>query len=421
MGVNRTMRELSFGELVNSSAQAPPIRESELAGIGSELSFSDIVCASRAPGSIRESDFVRHFCAKQVLHISQGDRSRFEHLLPWQRINEILSLNLLDRQRLRITRDGRDIPPALYRNDGSERDAVISIKLHDLIKQNASVVMNGVHYLSSPILRLALQMERALDSKLNVNGYMTFGKGGAFAIHYDPHDVLVLQVYGTKHWFIYQDPEPNPTEYEKARAKNPKDRPVAFDLILEAGDVLYVPRGFYHRAAVTDTDSVHLTFGIVPARGLDFIDWMRSKFQQEAFFREDIMTVRGPDAVAEQESSLKSHLCEIINSASLSDYLDEWRKDRRPIDQFRVGPREDFHDHTVLAPLLRYRDAWRDSETKKGAEPLPAAEAILDFLLDEQFATLGQVKGKLGSKFDEDTIIASLGELVDESWIEIVR
>lgn len=420
MGVNRTMRELSFGELVNSSVQAPPIHESQFDGLGRELTFADIVSPD-GPDSIPESAFVKHFCAKQVLHIAQNDRARFEHLLSWQRINEILSLNLLDRDRLRITRDGRDIPPSLYREEDAERDPVVSSKLHELLKQNASVVMNGAQFLSPGVLRIARQMEMALNQKVNVNGYMTFGPGGAFAVHYDPHDVLVLQVYGTKHWFIYEDPEPSPTLYEKARAKKPEDRPVAFETILQPGDALYVPRGFYHRAAVTDTNSVHLTFGMMAPRGLDFVDWVRSELQKEVMFREDILTLRGPEAVAQQEQALKARLCEIINGAPLCDYLDSWQRSRKPFNQFRVGPREELHEHTLLAPLLRYRGAWRRSVEKKGAEPAPAAEAILDVLLEEQFATVGQVKGKLGSKFDEDTIVATLGDLIDESWIEIVR
>jgi len=418
MGVNRTMRELPFGELVGSSALTPSIAESKR---GRELSFAEIIGASDDGNSIRETDFVRHFCAKHPLHIIQDDRARFEYLLSWRRLNELLSLNLLDRQRLRITRDGRDVPPAFYRAENSDRDPVISSKLHDLIKQNASIVVNGAQYLSPPILRLALQMEMALNQKLNVNAYMTFGAGGAFAIHYDPHDVLVLQVYGTKHWFVYENSEPSPTKYEKATAKNPKDLPVAFETILQAGDALYIPRGFYHRAAVTDTNSVHLTFGINAPKGVDFVDAIRDEIQKDVLFREDILTLRGPNALAEQERALKARLCEMINAAPLSDYLDEWQKSRKPINQFRVGPREQLHDDTMLSPLLRYPGAWRHSVEKKGASPEPAAEAILDFLVHERIATVGQIKVKFADIFPDDAILANLGELIDGSWIEVAR
>ena len=388
------MRELSFGELVNSPGGA---------------------------NSVEQSELIKHFCAKEILHLAQDDRTRFEHLLSWDRINEILSLNLLDRKRLRVTRDGRDIPPALYRNEESERDPVIASKLHDLLRQNASVVMNGAQFLSPPVQRMALQIENALNQKVNVNGYMTFGKGGAFAVHYDPHDVLVMQVYGTKHWFIYDEPEPFPTDEEKKKAKKPGPKNVVFETILQAGDALYVPRGTYHRAEVTDTDSVHLTFGIHTPKGRDFFDWIRSELMTDVLFREDILTIRGPDAVAQQERALKARLCEVINNASLSDYLDTFQKSRKPVDRFQVGPGKALDDRAVIAPLLRYREAWEQSLKKKGQEPSAAGQKILDLLLEKQFSTVADLKSELDGDLDQDTLDSTLAQLVNDCWVEVVR
>lgn len=385
-----------------------------------EVSFSELVNSPGGSNSIEQSEFVKHFCAKEVLHIAQDNRDRFEHLLSWDRINEILSLNLLDRKRLRITRDGRDIPPALYRNEESERDPVIASKLRDLLKQNASVVMNGVQFLSPPVQRMALQIENALDQKVNVNGYMTFGCGGAFAVHYDPHDVLVMQVYGTKHWFIYDEPEASPTDEEKKKAKKPGPKNVVFETVLQPGDALYVPRGTYHRAEVTDTDSVHLTFGIHTAKGRDFFDWIRSDLMTDVIFREDILTIRGPEALAEQERALKARLCEVINEASLSEYLGKFQRTRRPVDRFQLGPAADIDDSAVLAPLLRYAEAWEQSVRKKGQEPSPVGQRILHLLLEKQLATVAEVKSELDGGPDGDTLNSTIAQLVDDGWIEVV-
>ena len=82
-----------------------------------------------------------------------------------------------------------------------------------MLKQNASVALNAVQYYCPPVRRLATQMEIALGQRLNVNAYMTFGPGGAFAMHYNSHDVFVLQVHGSKHWFIYDQPAASPIDY----------------------------------------------------------------------------------------------------------------------------------------------------------------------------------------------------------------
>ena len=282
------MGELPFGGLVNSSAT--PLSSAGSSTPHRELSFAEIICPEGGP--IEESEFVKRFCDKQMLHIAHDDRKRFEYLLSWQTINDLLSQNLLSQKLLRVAREGRDLPPSLYRKDDGDIDAVDLRKLHDLLKQNASVALNGVQYYCPPVRRLATQMEIALGQRLNVNAYMTFGPGGAFAMHYDLHDVVVLQVHGSKHWFIYDEPAPSPIDYVKQ--VRPEPREVVFETVLQQGDVLYVPRGTYHRAAVTDTDSVHLTFGIQTYRGLKFLEWLLKEGEKEEIFREDILTLSGP-------------------------------------------------------------------------------------------------------------------------------
>jgi len=409
------MGKVSVGEMVNSGAtpvQTPGFLEPER-----EITFAEIVCPEGLP--IADSEFATHFCNKQMLHMPQEDRARFQHLLPWQMINDILALEMLDEKLLRVARDGRDIPPTLYRKTTGDRDIVDCRKLHDLLKQNASVAINQIQYLSPPVRRLATQIEVALGQKVNVNAYMTFGPGGAFAMHYDSHDVLVMQVHGTKHWFIYDEPAPSPIDYEKQ--SKPHERNVVFETVLREGDVLFVPRGTYHRAAVTDTDSVHLTFGIHTFKGLDFMVWLRQQVEKEELFRKDLIALRGPEALAEQERAIKARLSEMIDSYSLADHLEEWRRSRKPINDFRLGPKPDLDDHTMLAPLLRYREAWRDSVEKRGKEPSAAGERIVELLIEKSFASVGELKAELRDVLDEDIIKSTLAELVDDCWIEVVH
>jgi hypothetical protein len=240
-------------------------------------------------------------------------------------------------------------------------------------------------------------------------------------MHYDPHDVLVMQVYGSKHWFLYEDPEPNPTDAEKLKAAKPAPREVAFETVLKAGEALYVPRGVYHRAVVTDEDSVHLTFGLHTARVCDFIDWIHKRMQEDPLLREDMLTLRGPDAIAEQERAVKERLYDIIAGASMWQYLEKCERHRKPSNQFRLGPIEEIDDHTVLAPLLRYRGAWRRSVEEKNEEPSPAEERVLDYLLEKRLAAFGRIKADLAVVLDEDMLKSTLAQLIDDCWIEIVR
>ncbi|HZU51932.1 MAG TPA: cupin domain-containing protein [Sphingomicrobium sp.] len=413
------MGKVSFDQ-INSLGGATPVPASEFFPPAREISFAEIICPDG--GSIEDSDFARHFREKKMLHIAQDDRTRFEHLLTWEMINDLLSLNMMEERGIRITRDGRDVPTTLYRTKAREAwgNFVDSRKLHDLVKQNASIAINSIQFLSPPIRRLANQVEIALGQEVWVNCYMTFGGGGAFAMHFDPHDVIVLQLQGSKHWFLYEDPEPAPLE-NAPQPKPPAPREVAFETNLQAGDVLFVPRGTYHRAAVTDSDSLHLTIGIHTFKGVKFIDFVRSAAEKERFFREDVSMLGGPEDFAEQERLLKARLCELVNQSSLSKFVEEWQLGRQPVFRFHLGPNHELDDDTMLAPLLRSRQAWAASVNKKGKEPSPASERIVESLIERNSATIGELKAEFAGVLDEDTIKSTLAELLDDCWIEVVR
>ena len=145
--------------------------------------------------------------------------------------------------------------------------------------------------------------------------------------------------------------------------------------------MLYVPRGTYHRAAVTDTDSVHLTFGIQTYKGVKFLEWLVRRSGERKVFREDILTLGGPQAFAEQERVLKARLCEIINETSVVGEFPTMAEESGAGRSFPPRPEAGIGRYTMFAPLLRSRQAWRDSVEKKGKEPSAAGERIIESLL----------------------------------------
>ena len=49
------------------------------------------------------------------------------------------------------------------------------------------------------------------------------------------------------------------------------------DIILEEGDILYLPRGYWHDPLPLGMETVHLTIAIYPATGLEYIEWLHNK------------------------------------------------------------------------------------------------------------------------------------------------
>jgi len=127
-----------------------------------------------------------------------------------------------------------------------------------------TIVLDGVDQYVRPFGMLARALEVELNFATQVNAYVTPPQSSGLVPHYDDHDVLILQLQGSKTWHLYLGADRPPREIQRDtdKAVDLESLPTPMDLSLEAGDVLYVPRGRVHAAETLSEQSVHLTVGI---------------------------------------------------------------------------------------------------------------------------------------------------------------
>lgn len=81
-------------------------------------------------------------------------------------------------------------------------------------------------------------------------------------VHYDDHDLVVVQLKGTKRWYVATRPSPLFNTW-KGVSGNPPDLGAHEVVDLAPGDLMYLPRGTFHTVD-SDTESVHLAIGFTP-------------------------------------------------------------------------------------------------------------------------------------------------------------
>jgi ribosomal protein L16 Arg81 hydroxylase len=106
-------------------------------------------------------------------------------------------------------------------------------------------------------------IELELSARMQTNIYLSPREAQGLRVHYDSHDVFVLQVHGVKHWKLYETQVPLPF-----RGQNFGDEPVepgavAQEFDLHPGDMLYMPRGLMHAAGTASDNSMHITMGVL--------------------------------------------------------------------------------------------------------------------------------------------------------------
>lgn len=134
-------------------------------------------------------------------------------------------------------------------------------------RNGATVVLQGLHLTDPALARFANNLALELDQPVQINAYLSPSSARGLDVHFDYHDVFVIQLEGTKRWRVWA---PTERSREPIGGKHATPRPTLdelgdpmLDLVLEAGDVLYLPRGHPHVAETTDRSSAHLTVGLL--------------------------------------------------------------------------------------------------------------------------------------------------------------
>ena len=256
-------------------------------------------------------EFLTNSWGQTFKHVP-GTPDKFSHLFPWERLNEALAQHRLDFPRIRLTRDGERLPPASYishSTPGRKRVAVPRLrydKLTQELNSGATLVLDAVDELYEPLRAVAEALELFFHERIQINAYAGWRTSRGFDLHWDDHDVFVLQVTGRKQWMVHGmtlayplagDPkDPKPTE------------PPLWDHILEAGDLLYIPRGFWHVAYPLNEPTLHLTVGVHNRAGLDLLRWLVNRMRSRETFRMDLPRFATPETIQAHLVQMRSEL-----------------------------------------------------------------------------------------------------------------
>ncbi len=157
-----------------------------------------------------------------------------------------------------------------------------------MLRDNATLVLDAIDQLHRPLDDFCAELERVFQASLQVNAYMSWGETPGFNTHWDDHDVLIVQMEGNKEWFLYGESRKYPLYRDLHANTNQAPEKLAWNKVIQKGDVLFIPRGHWHHAVALREPSLHLTFGFQMPTGLQVVDWLKEKWVTQEVIREDI-------------------------------------------------------------------------------------------------------------------------------------
>jgi ribosomal protein L16 Arg81 hydroxylase len=211
--------------------------------------------------------FFERYWERNYLHIQGRSAAYYQHLIGAGDLEQIISNPDARYPAIQMAKGGRYFPSEAYTRNvkfGSE----IFIGVPDLrrisieYRNGASVVLPALHRTWLPLKNLCATLETQLDHVPHANAYITPGNAAGFTPHYDVHEVFVLQLSGKKRWSIYPPTIHLPPRSQPFTPQGYEAPPPMAQTDLIPGDLLYLPRGYIHSAATSDSHSAHVTIGI---------------------------------------------------------------------------------------------------------------------------------------------------------------
>jgi Cupin superfamily protein len=391
-------------------------------------------------------EFLASSWGRSYRHV-RGWPGKFSRLLPWDQFNRILSQHRLDFPRLRLVRDGQSLPSSAYLKHvtssrrKSQIPRLLPVQLTEQLRQGATLVLDAVDELHQPLEALAEGLERSFHEHVQINAYAGWRTSRGFDLHWDDHDVFILQVTGRKRWSVYRETRPYPLARDIEPNQKPAGEPL-WDATLEDGDLLYIPRGWWHVAFPLDEPTLHLTVGIHNRTGLDLFRWLVERLRASENFRMDLPRFATPSERAVRMERLRGDLLAEWDDAAglLERYYDDMDATAEARSHFSLpwsAQREALpasNDARVRLAAPRPLDLKIEDRTpEQGAGVIEFASlgkrwrfaedamSILRPLASGRPRSIRELCEASVGKLDERTVRIFLGELILHGLLIVVR
>jgi hypothetical protein len=241
---------------------------------------------------------------------------------------------------LQLFKDGQ-VPAERYTESfvdlAMQRTRIVKDVFYALLRDGATLVLNRLEMKSEPVHDLTMEIARFIGEKAVANGYAAFGGEGTFGKHWDTHDVFAVQLIGRKRWRVFEPTFSLPLPQQKSREhKHECPTEPVFDDVLSAGDVLYIPRGWWHEAVpLAGEETFHIAVGIHPMLVRDYIAWSCFRtLPSNVALRQSIKAERDDlDRVAQGARAAEALLA---TEAHLAEYKREVFSGERMVSRFAI-------------------------------------------------------------------------------------
>jgi ribosomal protein L16 Arg81 hydroxylase len=196
-----------------------------------------------------------HF-EREPLLLRRCKADHYRGIFSLDTLDEFLSSQALHYTRVFVVDAKRRIGGEEFSNGDGRVDVR---RLYQLFGEGATLVIDRMQEYFPAIAALCRSFEQALECPFVANMYLTPANSQCFAAHHDSEDVYILQLAGSKCWRLWDPQIELPLNHQHSHGYGDEIGPPRAEITVNAGDLLYLPRGTPHEVHSRDEMSLHIT------------------------------------------------------------------------------------------------------------------------------------------------------------------
>lgn len=381
---------------------------------------------------VSEDEFYSKFYEKKICRIERADADYYKSLLSLEVVDEVLHSQKLSYPKISMVNSNHKTPINSELFTSSNGETINSAKLLKQFAEGSSIVLSGLHDHVSSLGTFVDYMFKYFSHKFQTNVYLTPANAQGFKTHYDTHDVFILQIEGSKKWRIYDNPIELPLQ-SQGFDDQVEPGEVQEEFILNAGDMLYIPRGIMHDAESNDEISLHVTAGLLGYTWTDFlVESILHISKNDVEFRKYIPI---GFAVHQKDDEAIAHFKKLLTSLAkngkpeegLDRFFYELMADKGPnllgqLNQINLLPKISLESEVTVRSNLIYKVTENDEKViihLFGQEiEFPAfTKPVMEFIDQHQNFTVSEIPDCM----DENGKVVFVKRLVKEGLLFITK
>ncbi|WP_375640481.1 MULTISPECIES: JmjC domain-containing protein [unclassified Bartonella] len=329
---------------------------------------------------------------------------------------------------VRISKNGATINIPTYNGQAiTQREFIL-----EQFKTGATLKLEELDARHPKISILCKQLEQIFGGYAFAKPFLTGANFKGLPAHFDTTEVFVVQLEGRKSWKVWEKLVENPTLPMQRSLVEDELLAPEIEVVLEKGDILYIPAGTPHVAKCLDDYSLHMAFGLQPIKIFEVLEgFIRLMSEHVGDLRKNVFPFSEQTTLEKLTKDLLKRMAGVPFEEILSDFEIAYNATKHEISDERLASL--VHAHNInsqthlqvrLGANLRIREnedgehiSVYFSSTIHPGKPLvstPSSLSLPAFCRDE-------VESICAKNYEVFTPVSLAGKLNDESKVTLCR